>query len=52
MSQILYQLDHNHLAFPPIESALADPNGLLAVGGDLSAQRANKGLQSRNFPLV
>ncbi len=26
-------------AFPPIEAALADPDGLLAAGGDLSSQR-------------
>ena len=50
MSQILYQLDHNHLAFPPIESALSDPNGLLAVGGDLSAQRLIKAYKQGIFP--
>jgi leucyl/phenylalanyl-tRNA--protein transferase len=26
-------------AFPPIETALDDPNGLLAAGGDLSPER-------------
>ena len=25
--------------FPPVETALRDPNGLLAAGGDLSPQR-------------
>ena len=25
--------------FPPVETALHDPNGLLAAGGDLSPQR-------------
>ncbi|MDP2793153.1 MAG: leucyl/phenylalanyl-tRNA--protein transferase [Sulfurisoma sp.] len=27
------------LVFPPVETALAEPNGLLAAGGDLSPQR-------------
>ena len=27
------------MIFPPIESALEEPNGLLAMGGDLSTQR-------------
>ncbi|PHV12814.1 leucyl/phenylalanyl-tRNA--protein transferase [Chitinimonas sp. BJB300] len=27
------------LAFPPLQSALVEPNGLLAVGGDLSPER-------------
>ena len=26
----------NATFFPPVETALADPNGLLAMGGDLS----------------
>ena len=39
MGQILYQLDDNSLAFPPINNALTDPNGLLALGGDLSTER-------------
>lgn len=29
-------LDPDNIGFPPLESALADPNGLLAVGGALS----------------
>jgi len=29
-------LDSNSVAFPPVESALSEPNGLLAAGGDLS----------------
>ena len=28
-----------HAPFPPLESALADPNGLLAAGADLSPPR-------------
>lgn len=39
MNQILYQLDDTSLAFPPIEGALTEPNGLLALGGDLSPER-------------
>ncbi|MBU2870517.1 leucyl/phenylalanyl-tRNA--protein transferase [Colwellia sp. E2M01] len=39
MSQILYQLDDNSLTFPPFEYALTEPNGLLALGGDLSPER-------------
>ena len=30
---------HNATIFPPVETALADPNGLLASGGDLSVAR-------------
>lgn len=32
-------LDDSELAFPPVETALKDPDGLLAVGGNLSTQR-------------
>jgi leucyl/phenylalanyl-tRNA--protein transferase len=37
-------------AFPPIESALADPNGLLAAGGDLSAERLLAAYREGIFP--
>jgi leucyl/phenylalanyl-tRNA--protein transferase len=37
-------------AFPPIESALADPNGLLAAGGDLSAERLLAAYRHGIFP--
>lgn len=33
------QLDPNRLAFPPVASALDQPNGLLAFGGDLNVGR-------------
>lgn len=36
--------------FPPIESALDDPNGLLAVGGDLSVNRLLAAYQRGIFP--
>jgi len=37
-------------AFPPTSSALEDPNGLLAVGGDLSAARLLEAYQRGIFP--
>jgi len=36
--------------FPPIATALADPNGLLAVGGDLSAARLIEAYRQGIFP--
>jgi leucyl/phenylalanyl-tRNA--protein transferase len=36
--------------FPPTENALTDPNGLLAVGGDLSAERLLHAYQRGIFP--
>jgi leucyl/phenylalanyl-tRNA--protein transferase len=36
--------------FPPIETALADPNGLLAAGGDLSAERLIAAYRQGIFP--
>ena len=38
------------LEFPDVENALAEPNGLLAVGGDLSPQRILKAYQHGIFP--
>jgi leucyl/phenylalanyl-tRNA--protein transferase len=37
-------------SFPPIEDALADPNGLLAAGGDLSAKRLVAAYSQGIFP--
>ncbi|MGZ0019780.1 leucyl/phenylalanyl-tRNA--protein transferase [Nitrosomonas sp. wSCUT-2] len=37
-------------SFPPLEKALDDPNGLLAVGGDLSPQRLIEAYRSGIFP--
>ncbi len=37
-------------AFPPVESALEDPNGLLAVGGDLSVSRLVNAYSLGIFP--
>ncbi|TPH12826.1 leucyl/phenylalanyl-tRNA--protein transferase [Litorilituus lipolyticus] len=50
MSQILYQLDNDSLAFPSDEFALSDPNGLLAVGGDLSSKRLLNAYSQGIFP--
>ncbi|MGB0899710.1 MAG: leucyl/phenylalanyl-tRNA--protein transferase, partial [Psychrobium sp.] len=38
MSQLTL-LDMNNFDFPPVEFALNEPDGLLAVGGDLSENR-------------
>jgi len=50
MSQRLYQLSDTSLAFPPLEYALSEPNGLLAVGGDLSPQRLISAYKNGIFP--
>jgi leucyl/phenylalanyl-tRNA---protein transferase len=42
-------LDGNS-AFPPLESARKEPNGLLAVGGDLSPQRLLEAYRHGIFP--
>jgi len=38
------------LTFPPVETALTDPNGLLAVGGDLSVERLLAAYRLGIFP--
>jgi leucyl/phenylalanyl-tRNA--protein transferase len=50
MKQTLYSLDPESLSFPPLACALTDPNGLLAVGGDLSPQRVVRAYQQGIFP--
>ncbi|MDO9311017.1 MAG: leucyl/phenylalanyl-tRNA--protein transferase [Nitrosomonas sp.] len=37
-------------SFPPVENALSEPNGLLAVGGDLSPQRLLEAYSRGIFP--
>jgi len=49
MSQ-LHWLDTSDLWFPPSCSALSDPDGLLAVGGDLSPNRLIKAYSLGIFP--
>lgn len=43
-------LEPDQLTFPPVSEALADPNGLLAVGGDLSPERLLLAYQQGIFP--
>lgn len=38
------------IEFPPIEAALADPNGLLAVGGELTRERLVSAYSAGIFP--
>ncbi len=42
--------DDPSLAFPPVDLALDDPNGLLAVGGDLSPRRLINAYRHGIFP--
>jgi leucyl/phenylalanyl-tRNA--protein transferase len=46
----LYQLNMKDLAFPSVELALTEPNGLLAVGGDLQPQRLINAYSQGIFP--
>ncbi len=41
---------HPHDDFPPVEQALADPDGLLAAGGDLSPPRLLRAYRHGVFP--
>lgn len=45
---MVFGLDEVYLAFP--DSALADPDGLLAIGGDLSPERLQNAYASGIFP--
>lgn len=40
----------SHTSFPPVENALREPNGLLAVGGDLSPERLLEAYSKGIFP--
>ncbi len=48
----LYWVSENVIAhnFPPVGSALRDPDGLLAIGGDLSPERLLEAYQKGIFP--
>lgn len=46
---MIHLLSSNSL-FPPLEEALREPNGLLAMGGDLSPQRLINAYQNGIFP--
>ena len=43
-------LIHDDLPFPPLESALTQPNGLLAIGGELSSNRLLDAYRHGIFP--
>lgn len=43
-------LPTDRLLFPPLDAALEEPNGLLAAGGDLSAERLLEAYQRGIFP--
>ncbi|WP_116893642.1 leucyl/phenylalanyl-tRNA--protein transferase [Pseudomonas syringae] len=47
---MLTWLNRNSLDFPPLEEALREPNGLLAAGGDLSADRLISAYRHGCFP--
>lgn len=49
MSHVAW-LDTSSLTFPPSHHALKDPNGLLAVGGDLSCERLLHAYSQGIFP--
>jgi leucyl/phenylalanyl-tRNA--protein transferase len=46
----LYRLGPVEYGFPPAEAALEEPNGLLAVGGDLSPERLRLAYRHGIFP--
>jgi leucyl/phenylalanyl-tRNA--protein transferase len=46
----LYGLDPTDIRFPNPAKALSEPNGLLAIGGDLSAARLLEGYRHGIFP--
>lgn len=50
MSKFLTQLEANSLHFPNPELALDEPNGLLAIGGDLSPARLLAAYHNGIFP--
>ncbi|EAR27950.1 leucyl, phenylalanyl-tRNA-protein transferase [Pseudoalteromonas tunicata D2] len=50
MNRILYQLSNHTVEFPDPTLALEDPDGLLAIGGDLSATRLINAYQHGVFP--
>lgn len=46
----LFQLNDNNVNFPSVESALLEPNGLLAFGGDLKPNRLIQAYRQGIFP--
>lgn len=43
-------LNNDEIDFPPVEYALTDPDGLLAIGGDLSTARLEQAYRHGIFP--
>lgn len=50
MTQTIPLLSSDSLFFPPVHSALQEPNGLLAFGGDLTPKRLAKAYSLGIFP--
>ncbi|MFD2166789.1 leucyl/phenylalanyl-tRNA--protein transferase [Thalassotalea euphylliae] len=50
MSQTISFIHPDSLAFPPLSQALDEPNGLLAIGGDLTPSRLISAYKSGIFP--
>jgi len=50
MSKTLPWLNTDSIDFPPLDSALTEPNGLLAIGGDLSTKRLISAYSKAIFP--
>lgn len=50
MRNQLYQLNETDIAFPNPEYALTSPDGLLAIGGDLSVKRLSNAYKMGIFP--
>lgn len=46
----MYQLDDDSYLFPPVSEAMREPNGLLAIGGDLSSRRLQSAYYDGIFP--
>ncbi len=47
---MLTWLQRDSLTFPPLAKAMREPNGLLAAGGDLSAERLVQAYRHGCFP--
>ncbi|MFT3930758.1 MAG: leucyl/phenylalanyl-tRNA--protein transferase [Spongiibacteraceae bacterium] len=50
MALVLPQLDWDDLSFPAVDTALTEPNGLLAFGGDLRPERILAAYRRGIFP--
>lgn len=50
MTQITWLADDPNTAFPPLEQAFREPDGLLAAGGDLSPERLLNAYRHGIFP--